>query len=221
MKHSFKKLWGSAGVTALLFVLGAGSVRAQAFPEFTVKKGSVTANDEPRSGAVLCAGNDCFEMPTETLNGMKYEFGLEPKGTRIPFGSGSVVLFSAGFNAGGPGWLDRLALLRDDGGGLVNLLPFVPVSRQGEFATCTVDGVSEMPVVVTANPAWKMDAGETRWDDHVYEVTAFRYDKASDKYVQAMRYVTGKKYASGDATPVQVLGPERDEIVRRLRVGTK
>lgn len=218
MRQSFKNRYGSAGVAALLFAFSAHAMRAQAaFPEFRVVKGSVTSDDDPRSGALLCAAKDCFEMPAETIRGTTYQFALEPKGTRLPFGSGSVVLFSAGFNAGGPGWIDRLALLREDPNGrMVNLLPYVSVSKQGESATWTLDDVPT-PLLVTANPSWNFEAGETRWDSHDYEVTVYRYDKTADRYVQAVRYITSKKYASGDAEPIHVLAPEREEALRRLR----
>ena len=202
-----------------------GPAKTLDFPRFKLVPGEVRG-DDPVSGAKLCTlrgPGTCFrrEPYRPTDEKFIYEFARDPRSERIPLrGGGSLVFFSATYSAVEPLMFDRLALLRYEGAGhLVNLLPYISVSFQGERAMWTLDDISPMPVLVMADLYWDFDAKETRWDDHRYFVEAYRYDAASGRYVFLFKYLAKKKYESGDSKPVRVLGPERDEIMRRLRAG--
>jgi hypothetical protein len=191
------------------------------FPRFTLAKGQQESGDgAPTSGAKLCIvgrQNICYQMQPEASSGSSkviYEFGLEPRSERLPLaGGGSWVFFSAMFSAGGSGTLERLAVLRySDGGRIINLLPFIGVSNLSDRAMWTVPGASTYPILVTADFIWS--DGEVHFSPHYFTVQAWRFDQKSDQYVRAFSYQTTKKY---DCDPVvRVLGPERQEILRRL-----
>jgi hypothetical protein len=189
------------------------------FPRFTIVKGQQKSGEGvPISGAKLCImarENICYQMPPEVStdsSDVTYEFGLEPRSERLPLtGGGSWVFFSAMFSAGGSGTLERLAVLRYDGEKINNLLPFVGVSNVSERAMWTIPN-AKYPVLVTADFIW--GKGEVHFDPHYFTVNGWRFDQKSDQYVKVFSYQTTKKYAC-DPT-VHVLGPERQEILRRL-----
>jgi hypothetical protein len=145
-----------------------------------------------------------------------YDYGLNPHSERLSLrDGGSIILFSAQFSGGGSGTLDSLAVLRYENGKIVNLLPFVGVSNQNDHAMWHVPEASNFPVLVTADFYW-MD-GETHFARHFYTVSAYRFDAQKDQYIKVFSYRTSKKYASLDEVDqVHVLGPERENILRRL-----
>jgi len=112
--------------------------------------------------------------------------------------------------------LDRLAILRfESNGKIVNLLPFVGVTNQSDRAVWQIPAASSFPVMVVADFYW-MD-GETHFSDHLYTVTAYRFNTVKDRYVEALSYRTSKKYPGLDKVDqVHVLSSERAEILRRL-----
>jgi hypothetical protein len=145
------------------------------------------------------------------------EFGLEPHSERLTLGDGgSWVFFSAMFSGGGSGTLTRFAVLRYTSEGKIdNLLPWVGATNVSQYAMWNLPDVSLYPVLVLADFVW--GKGETHFDSHLYTVEAWMYDPNADKYVQAFEYNTSKKYSGGDSSPIRVLAPERDEILRRLK----
>jgi hypothetical protein len=216
----------------LVFALAASATQAQSaaskvsdFPRFQMTPGKADQDGVlPKSGARLCtlqAKPVCFTMPPhlETSVRVEYEFGLDPVSERLPVqGGGSVIFFLATFSGGGSGTLERAALLRSEpDGSLTNLLPYVAVTNQSQRQMWTLPEISPYPVLVTADFLWDFAAKETHFARHFYEVTVYRYDPAEDRYTKAFSYKTRKKYAGLDErNSVQVLGPEREEIIRRL-----
>jgi hypothetical protein len=219
-----KMLW------VLISVIGIGPSTRQVirrpvvrdFPTYRLIEGTVDADGFPTSGAKICVGvsSRCFQMPSNSgysQGAVVYDYGLDPQARRLPLASGgSVVLFSATFSAGGSGSLDSLALLRyKDDGTIVDLLPFVGLTNQSEHATWLMGKLSNYPILLTADFDWMQ--GETHFARHYYDVSAYRFDPATDKYSRVFRYKTSRKYAGLDETDtVRVIGPERAEIVQRL-----
>ena len=79
-----------------------------------------------------------------------------------------------------------------------------------------VPQVYNFPILVTADFNW-MD-GEKHFAKHSYTVSAYRFDDQKNQYIKAFSYRTSKKYAGLDeADQVNVLGLERENILRRLR----
>jgi len=197
--------------------------RSTDFPSFTLLPGATDSDGLPTSGAKLCLTKPaglCFQMPSEkegTSDSVVYEFGLRPLSEHLPLpGGGSLIFFSSQFSGGGSGTLDRLAILRfESNGKIVNLLPFVGVTNQSDRAVWQIPAASSFPVMVVADFYW-MD-GETHFSDHLYTVTAYRFNTVKDRYVEALSYRTSKKYPGLDKVDqVHVLSSERAEILRRL-----
>jgi hypothetical protein len=215
----------------ILLTISMSAVRSQTlppspvaeFPHFKLIEGKVDADGLPISGARLCLlkpADRCYLMPSNTgysSGSVVYNYGLHPRSERLSFkAGGSLVFFSAQFSGGGSGTLDSLAILRyDDGGKIVNLLPFVGVTNQSDRAVWNVPEASSFPILVTADFYWM--EGETHFSKHFYTVKAYRFDAQSDRYTQAFSYRTSKKYSGlDDVGQVHILEPEREEILRRL-----
>ncbi len=180
----------------------------------------------PPAGAKLCLlqpKDDCYQMPPHSADGdskVIYQFGMNPVSEREPVvGGGSLIFFLATFSGGGSGTLERAAVLRyERDGKIVNMLPYVAVTNQSQRQMWSLPEISRYPVLVTADFRWNFAAKETHFARHLYDVTAYWYNPAKDSYEQAFTYVTKKKYPGLDETDrIRVLGPERDDIVRRLR----
>jgi hypothetical protein len=190
------------------------------FPPYKVYPGTVDADGSPTGAARLCLDTQrarCYALPGKQSD---MQFGLEPKVERISVQRGGpLILFSATFSGGGSGTLDELALLRyEQDGTLRNLLPVVQLTEQGDRAIWQLPSVSPIPVLVTADYVW--GKGQTHFAQHLFEVRAYQYDSASQIYAEKIRYRTNRRYPSLDeADHVNVLVPERAEILRRL--GTK
>jgi hypothetical protein len=93
----------------------------------------------------------------------------------------------------------------------------VAVTNQSQRQMWSLPEVSSYPVLLTVDFHWDFAANETHFARHFYEVTAYRYEPSRDCYVETFTYVTKKKYPGLDETDrIRVLGPERDEILRRL-----
>lgn len=165
----------------------------------------------------------CYQMPSQAASGSAnviYQFGLDPRSERLLLaGGGSWVFFSGTFSGGGSGTLERIAVLRyqENGGvmAIVNLMPFVGVTNVSDRAMWTVPDASPYPIFVCADFLW--GEGEPHFGQHYYTVEAWRFDPKEDRYVKAFSYRTATRYDGGDSTPVHVLAPERQEILRRLK----
>ncbi len=96
-----------------------------------------------------------------------------------------------------------------------NLLPVVQLTEQSDHAIWQLQSISPMPVLVTADYVW--GKGETHFEKHAFEIRAYLYDFSKGNYSEKMRYRASGRYPSFDETDrVQVLIPERAEIIRRL-----
>jgi len=195
--------------------------RSQPFPHFTQKEGKLDADGFPTSGATVCVlgrPDICFEMPSKQEDkDLTYEFGLEPHSERLPLADGgSWVFFTAMFSGGGSGTLTRFAVLRYISEGKIeNLLPWVGVTNVSQYAMWNLPEVSPYPVLVLADFVW--GKGESHFDSHFYNVSAWKFDPKIDHYSGVFEYRTAQKYSGGDYVRIRVLGPERQEIIRRLK----
>jgi hypothetical protein len=187
--------------------------------------GKLDSEDLPLSGARLCVApkfSPCFVMPSMSPKGSKpgfYQFGLTPQWKLLHAPPGeTLLLFSATFSGGGSGTLTRYAILREDGGKITNLLPDVVLTNASEEAIWKDPKLSAYPIFVTADFDWDMDAGETHFSQHRYFVRVWRFDQKRDLYAEAIAYRTSRKYDSlDDADTINVISPERPEILRRLQ----
>jgi hypothetical protein len=213
-----------------IFVLVASIASAQSqnprvdqpFPHFTQAAGQTDEDGFPTSGAKLCILGKpglCYQMPSYSAEtgSVTYDFGLDPHTQRLPLpGGGSWIFFTGTFSGGGSGTLTRLATLRyNDKGEIANLLPFIAVTNVSDYAMWMLDSVSPFPILVKADFVW--GKGETHFASHFYTVEAWKFDPKSDNYKKAISYVTSRKYAGGDSSPVRVLKPEREQIIARLK----
>jgi hypothetical protein len=115
--------------------------------------------------------------------------------------------------------LGRLVLLQYEGDGkFVDLLPYVAVTNQSNRAMWTLPEFSEFPVLVTADFLWDFDAGETHYANHHYQISAYGFNATTRRYTELLSYKTTHRYpGEDDVNHVRVLGPEREQILRRLR----
>jgi hypothetical protein len=178
------------------------------------------ADGLPASGATLCVlGRPelCFKMPSKQEDkDLTFEFGLEPHSERLLLADGgSWVFFTAMFSAGGSGTQTQLAVLRYKSEGKIeNLLPWVGATNVSQYAMWNLPEASSYPVLVLADFVW--GEGESHFDSHFYNVSAWKFNPKIDHYSKAFEYRTTQKYSGGGEARIQVLGPERQEIIRRL-----
>lgn len=168
-------------------------------------------------------------MPPLSPKGEKpgfYQFGLSPGWQRLAVPNGGTwILFSATFSGGGSGTLTRYAILRSESLGasprLINLLPGVALTNNSDHAIWNDRKLSPFPLFITADFIWDFEAGESHFSQHRFLVKVWRFDPSKGRYVLALSYKTVKKYVGLDASDaVNVIAPERGEIVRRLRGAT-
>ena len=215
-------------VLGILVVLAASALangqvsvapRSQPFPHFMQKEGKLDGDGFPTSGATLCVESRpalCFKMPPKQQDkDLTYEFGLEPHSERLPLADGgSWVFFTAMFSGGGSGTLTRFAVLRYASAGKIeNLLPWVAVTNVSQYAMWNLPEASSYPVLVLADFVW--GKGESHFAWHFYTVSAWKFDPKIGHYSEAFEYRTARKYSGGDSDRIRVLGPERQEIIRR------
>ncbi|WP_419804840.1 hypothetical protein [Terriglobus sp.] len=217
-------------VVLLTLALGTGvpgiaqSGNEQPFPRFVTKQGKLDSDGFPVSGARLCLlpeQTTCYTMPSQPIpgGGGKYDFGLSPRSDKhaLPNG-GAWTLFAATFNAGGSGSLTRFALLRvTPERTLQNLLPDVALVDEGEAALWDAGSASPFPLLVTAEPYWDMDHGESHFEAHRQTVQAWKFNPQTNQYVSVLRYRTTQKYGGDDGKPATTVGPLTGERARVLQ----
>jgi hypothetical protein len=194
---------------------------AQSSP-FSLIAGKTDADGFPLTGASFCLESTkraCFQMPNLRNSDVTYQFGLEPHARALPqTGAKTWFLFDAMFSGGGSGTLTRYAILGKDNDHIVNLLPDVALTNASEYAIWTNVNLSPYPILVTADFDWDMAAGETHFARHHYFVSVWRFNSKQNLYAKALTYRTAKKYDSlDDADTINVIAPERAEILRRLK----
>ena len=201
-----------------------GAFSAPEFPPYRVYPGVLDEDDHPVSEARLCLTQEkpqCYTLPRKALNAGKddwFYFGLRAHSERLKLeGGGSLVLFNANCG-GGSGSSDRYAMLRlDPKRGLVNLLPEVIVSNQADVAAWDLPEVSSAHVFVTADFLW--EGMEAHYSDHHFEIRAYVYDAAKDRYTLRHKYRTTQLYPGLDNWEQRpaVLQSERSKILQLLQ----
>ncbi|MDN7556983.1 hypothetical protein [Burkholderia orbicola] len=212
-------------VISSMAVVGIACVQAApsetAFPRFTQAQGKLDADGLPLSGVKLCVLPDhapCFEMPATLVPGSAkelYQFGLNPWSERLPIASGGSWVFLAGtFSGGGSGMLERVAVLRVGANGKIeNLMPIVTETEMADRAMWNLPAVSPYPLFVRADYVW--GKGEDHFGKHFFDVDAWAFDPAANRYAKRFSYRTSQRYDRGEGAD-HVLSAERAEILRRL-----
>jgi hypothetical protein len=212
---------------ALAVSASAANANWSEFPKFTLRAAAEDCATDATSGAKLCVRSGavegpCYVMPSDELKSstLTYQFAMEPHAERVSLAAGgSWVLFSATYSGCGSGTLTRLSFLQyqDVGGAgkLIELLPYVAVTNSDEWTRWSEPGISAYPILVVAHAIWAK--GETHFGSHHYTVEAWTFDPSADRYGRVLSYVTSRRYDGGDQGRVRVVGPERPEILRRLR----
>lgn len=145
-------------------------------------------------------------------------FGTDPKAKVVQLKAGLDALsFEVRATAGGSGSTHLLALLVPGKGKyLWNLTPELTFGDQSEHRLWYVPSISDMPLLVVAEASW--GAGETHFSKHRFFVTVYSFDPALRVYNLRDKYLTSGKYPSLDEVDsINVLEPERGEILARLR----
>lgn len=129
----------------------------------------------------------------------------------------SAILFSAA-TGGVSGWQIHLALLQPGRGSTLEQLfvPPISVSSQSEYAFWSDSGTSSAQIFVTADAVWGPDEGH--FGEHRYMISAYVLAPSTGElhsYYLEDRYMTVRKYDS--EAKIEVLAPERQEILARLR----
>jgi hypothetical protein len=189
------------------------------FPPYRIYPGILDEDNQPVSGAKLCATETkphCFTL-AHSGEGADEDswlyYGLRAHSQRLKLsGGGSLVLFNANCG-GGSGSSDRYVLLRSEPDGrFKNLLPEIIVSNQADVAAWDIPAVSPMPVFVTAEFLW--GGMEGHYSSHFFEVRMYVYDPQADGYKLRHKYQTAHKYPGIDnwEEAPEVLGRERSKI---------
>jgi hypothetical protein len=184
-------------------------------PAEVIAPAPTPGGDEPSGPAKVCLvrTGKCF-----TAGDPKRDppFGFAPKATIVHLNAArEAVLFTAVASAGGSGSMTLLSLLDLRNGNLVDLLPGVAISNQGEYKIWQVATVSSTAIVVTADAVW--GDGETHFARHRFSVSAYALGSQVPLYRLRDQYVTAKKYPSFDEVKqIAVLEDEKPEILQRL-----
>jgi hypothetical protein len=218
MKQSVRLTWK----LALLMLCGSA---VSCYPQYRIIPGKVDVDGFPTSSASICLGGTgnkhCYVPSSE-----KYVFALDPKAQDVAKHNGkNLVLFTATFSGGGSGTLTSFALLEEQAGELVDLLPTVQLTNQSEYRLWNLPSVSGLPVLVTADFIWDFDAAqksdftqETHFAAHRYAIRVYLFDAASGHYLQKVHYDTNEKYPGlDDVDQIKVLDSERQRILDALR----
>lgn len=144
-------------------------------------------------------------------------FGTAPKAKVVQLKPGiDVILYEVHAYAGGSGSRHLLALLEPDKGYLSNLTPDTTFGDQSEYHFWNVPSISDMPLLVLADAS--SGPGETHFDKHRFLVTVYSFVPEWHSYSLRDKYLTSGKYPSfNDVDVINVLEPEREEIVARLK----
>ncbi|MGA9527668.1 MAG: hypothetical protein WBS24_06100 [Terriglobales bacterium] len=207
-------------VASGLLPLVAMAWAAQQLPPYRVLNGQTDSDGFPTTAARLCIGpassEQCYE-PSPVPDLAPFGLNAMARGVKLVTGA-RLVLFTAEAYEGGSGSLTSIALLENRTGKLIDLLPTVRVTNQSEYRMWNLPTISELPILVTADYIWNINAGETHFAQHLYRITSYVYDKQAGHYVQRDEYVTKKKYAGLDDTDeIRVLEPEKPTILKRLQ----
>lgn len=202
----------SAVAMLVAFFTAAGCAQDRVIP------GRQDSDGLPTSPARLCVGaapvESCYEPPSD-----EFKFGIAPQARTIASLDGYLlVLFTATFSGGGSGLLTNFALLKIQDGALTDLPPRVQLTDQSEYKIWNLPEVSQLPVLVTADFVWDMNAGETHFAPHRYRISAYVFDPLTGKYSERVQYRTKKKYpGEDDVAAIFVIGAEQPVILSALR----
>jgi hypothetical protein len=210
--------------TLRVLALDQVSTTSRDFPQCRVYPGVLDEDNQPVSGARLCATEGktrCFTLAHSGKDSDKdnwFYYGLRVKSQRLKLnGGGALVLFNANC-CGGSGSSDRYVLLRSEPDrSFKNLLPETIVTNQADVAAWDLPAVSPMPVFLTADYLW--GAMEAHYSAHFFEVRMYVYDPVADSYKLRHKYRTDHKYPGIDnwEQAAEVLEKERGRIIQLLR----
>jgi len=191
-----------------------------ALAQYRVLPGKIDENlgCMPSTPARIClgAGNGHCYAPASTKN---YIFGMGPKAVVVGHLDGQpLILFSAVFDGCGSGTLTDYSMLTIREGEFLNLLPPVRLTNQSEHRLWNLPQVSAQPVLACADFIWNVQAGETHFDPHRYQIDAYVFDPSRGKYLKKLSYATTKEYPGlNEMDEIRVLGAEKPTILARLR----
>jgi hypothetical protein len=200
---------------------------AAGFPDFTMIVGKRDRLNLPTTGASLCVLPEkkiCYQMPTEevtpsgpvTAKKDQWQFGLNPHSERITVPNDSWIVFTAAYY-GGAETFTRLSILNYKDGQISNLVPYLGITELGEYAMWNVPQISPYPILVIADAPHDVTVTLASIDPQPFTVSAWKFDTSAGTYKQAFTYQTTRQYRGGSRiSHIGVLGPERDEILRRL-----
>jgi hypothetical protein len=190
--------------------------------QYQILKGKTDPGDMedcfPKTPARICLGaagtTHCYAPPSDK----DYIFGLEPKAMPVGQLDGhELTLFTAMFSGCGSGTLTHYSLLTVRNGEFINLLPKVELTNVSEFKLWNLTQFSSLPVLITADFIWNMDAGESHFDRHRYKISVYVYDPKSHFYTERIHFNTEKNYSGGDSNPINALELERPTILAKLQ----
>jgi hypothetical protein len=172
----------------------------------------------PKGPASVCVesppSQQCYTAPTFE----NFPFGNSAAATVVLLEKDlPAILFSAA-TGGVSGWKIHLALLKPGTGSILEQLfvPPISVSDQSQYAFWSDFAISPAQIFVTADAVWGPDEGH--FGDHRYMISAYVLAPSSMElhyYYLQDRYMTVHRYRS--ETNIEVLTPEKEEILARLR----
>jgi hypothetical protein len=154
----------------------------------------------------------CYTPPKSTP-----PYADNPKVKVIELKPGLDTLLFEVEATGGSGSRHLLSLLEPGKNrALSSLTSDVTFSGESEYRFWTVPTVSDMPVLVIADAFWS--SGESHYAKHRFFVSTYAFDPKLHIYSLLDKYLTSGKYSSlDDVSVINVLEPERDEILARLK----
>ena len=128
------------------------------------------------------------------------------------------VMFVAISSYGGSGWSRRISIWTYSGEkeSFINILPSLDISNQGEYRLFPKMKNGLEGILVAADAIVNLNQGESHFSPHKYAIKIYQLGK-SGTFKLAGEYVTKIKYPSlDDTSPIDVIGPELQNIEEYL-----
>jgi hypothetical protein len=182
------------------------------------------ANDIGDTPAKLCFSrpNDKHEDCTKITSGLPndpnfiYNYQTVKQFGIVPLKAGTkAVAFHAEFYGGGSGYAEQLSFwIYDRKGDFFTPALVISTNESGQNKIISTGPLSGY--VVTADPVWQFDKGESHFSAHQFEITVYRLSGQS--YLKVLTYLTTRKYGGeDDGLPSDAIGGEMTRIRSLLK----
>ena len=162
------------------------------------RQGDIDELGGPTVPAKVCISgraNSCYVAQAKETN-----FARNPRISLLNIeGNHALVLFTANYLRINEAW--RLVSLLGQGshGMLINLLPPVVFTQQGQVRIWRDEQISASPLITVTDHYWTaLPPRETHFSDHHYRISTYRFCPRQRRYLRADQFITPRKFPGLD-----------------------